>query len=36
MGFRSGLLVALFLAAGCADQLVLDDDGALVVRAGHD
>jgi predicted aspartyl protease len=31
MGFRSGLLVALFLAAGCADQLVLDDDGALVV-----
>lgn len=31
MGFRSGLLVALFLAAGCADQLVLDDDGALLV-----
>ena len=31
MSFRSGLLVALFLAAGCADQLVLDDDGALVV-----
>ena len=31
MGFRSGLLVAVFLAAGCADQLVLDDDGALLV-----
>ena len=31
MGFRSGLLVALFLATGCADQLVLDDDGALLV-----
>ena len=31
MGFRFGLLVALILAAGCADQLVLDDDGALVV-----
>jgi hypothetical protein len=31
MSFRSGLLVALLLAAGCADQLVLDDDGALLV-----
>ena len=31
MSFKSGLLVALFLATGCADQLVLDDDGALLV-----
>jgi hypothetical protein len=31
MGFRFRLLVALFLASGCADQLVLDDDGALLV-----
>ena len=31
MGFRTGLLVALILASGCADQLILDDDGALVV-----
>jgi len=31
MGFRTGLLAALFLASGCASPLVLDDDGALVV-----
>jgi predicted aspartyl protease len=31
MGFRSGLLLALLLTSGCADQLVLDDDGALLV-----
>ena len=31
MGFRTRLLVALILASGCADQLILDNDGALVV-----
>ena len=31
MGLRTSLLAALFLATGCASQLVLDADGALVV-----
>jgi predicted aspartyl protease len=31
MGFRTGLLLVLILASGCASPLVLDDDDAVVV-----